>query len=112
MIETLSLGAPPPRRAVGPAIVATVCGWELGRVLANWSTLLLATGVVAFFMALVAFKHQWLVPVHEGAHVPGWLSGSSALGQVYEVVAVVITFFGLLVPFLSADGVARERRQR
>jgi ABC-type transport system involved in multi-copper enzyme maturation permease subunit len=90
----------------------TVCGWELRRVLATRSTLLLAAGVTAFFVALVTFKHQWLLPLSDRNHVLTWLYGSSPLGQVYEVVAVVMTFFGLLVPFLAADGVAREHRQR
>lgn len=92
--------------------VVTVCGWELRRVVAARSTLLLAAGVAAFFTALVGFKHQWLFPLDDRTHVLMWLYGSTALGQVYEMVAVVITFFGLLVPFLAADGVARDRRQR
>jgi ABC-type transport system involved in multi-copper enzyme maturation permease subunit len=95
MIETLSIG-----------------GWELRRVLATRSTPLLAAGITGFFVALVAFKHQWLLPLNDRGHVLTWLYGSSPLGQVYEVVAVVMTFFGLLVPFLAADGVAREHRQR
>jgi ABC-type transport system involved in multi-copper enzyme maturation permease subunit len=90
----------------------TVGGWELRRVLATRSTVLLAAGITGFFLALVAFKHQWLLPLNDRGHVLMWLYGSSPLGQVYEVVAVVITFFGLLVPFLAADGVAREHRQR
>jgi ABC-type transport system involved in multi-copper enzyme maturation permease subunit len=90
----------------------SVGGWELRRVLAARSTLLLAAGIVAFFMALTAFKHQWLVPLDDRGHVLMTLYGSTALGQVLQVVAVVVTFFGLLVPFLAADGVAREYRQR
>jgi ABC-type transport system involved in multi-copper enzyme maturation permease subunit len=90
----------------------TVGGWELRRVLATRSTLLLGAGITGFFLALVAFKHQWLLPLDDRSHVLMLLYGSSPLGQVYEVVAVVITFFGLLVPFLAADGVAREHRQR
>lgn len=109
---TLTIGATAGRRRGGPGFVATVCGWELRRLVATPSTLLLAGGVVAFFVALVTFKHQWLLPVNDRAHVMALLYGSSALGQTYELVAVVMTFFGLLVPFLSADGVARDRRQR
>ena len=95
MIETLSIG-----------------GWELRRMIANRSTPPLAAGITAFFAALVTFKHQWLLPLNDRAHVLLTLYGSSPLGQVYEVVAVLMTFFGLLVPFLAADGVAREHRQR
>jgi hypothetical protein len=95
MIETLSIG-----------------GWELRRVIASRSTLLLGAGITAFFVALVAFKHQWLLPLDDRTHVLVPLYGSSPLGEVYEVVAVVVTFFGLLVPFLAAEGVAREHRQR
>jgi ABC-type transport system involved in multi-copper enzyme maturation permease subunit len=95
-----------------PTLLPTVWGWELRRVLATRSTLLLAAGIAAFFVALVSFKHQWLLPLNDRSHVLMWLYGSSPLGQVYEVVAVVMTFFGLLVPFLAADGVAREHRQR
>jgi ABC-type transport system involved in multi-copper enzyme maturation permease subunit len=92
--------------------VATVCGWELRRVLASRSTLALAGATIAVFAALVTFKHQWLFPLDDRTHVLMWLYGSSSLGQVYEMVAVVLTFFGLLVPFLAADGVARDHRQR
>jgi ABC-type transport system involved in multi-copper enzyme maturation permease subunit len=90
----------------------SIGGWELRRVVAARSTLLLAAGIVAFFTALVAFKHEWLLPLDDRGHVLTTLYGSTALGQVYQVVAVVLTFFGLLVPFLAADGVAREHRQR
>jgi len=90
----------------------TIGGWELRRVLAARSTPLLASGILALFAALVAFKHQWLLPLNDRGHVLMWLYGSTSLGEVYQVVAVVITFFGLLVPFLAADGVAREHRQR
>ena len=55
---------------------------------------------------------MWLLPLNDQGHVLMTLYGSSALGQVYQVVAVVMTFFGLLVPFLAADGVARDHRQR
>ena len=95
MIATLSVGV-----------------WELRRVLAVRSTLLLAAGITAFFTAVVAFKHEWLLPLNDRSHVLISLYGSTALGQVYQVVAVVMTFFGLLVPFLAADGVGREHRQR
>jgi ABC-type transport system involved in multi-copper enzyme maturation permease subunit len=90
----------------------TIGGWELRRVLAARSTLLFAAGITAFFMALVAFKHTWVLPLNDRSHVMALLYGSTPLGTVYEVVAVVMTFFGLLVPFLAADGVAREHRQR
>jgi ABC-type transport system involved in multi-copper enzyme maturation permease subunit len=112
MIDTLSLGAAARRPAGGPGLAGAVCGWELRRVLASRSTLLLAAGVTGFFTALVLFKHQWLLPLNERGHVLAWLYGSTSLGQVYEVVAVVITFFGLLVPFLATDGVARDHRHR
>lgn len=112
IVETLSTGARTRRRAAVAALVSAVCGWELRRVVATRSTLVLAAGVTAFFIALVAFKHQWLLPINDRAHITVWLYGSSPLGQAYEVVAVVVTFFGLLVPFLGADGVARDHRQR
>ena len=112
MDETLSLRIPAGRRPGGLATVAAVWGWELRRLLATRSAFLLAGGVTLFFVALVAFKHQWLLPIDDRAHILLPLYGSSALGQGYEVVAVVITFFGLLVPFLATDGVARDRRQR
>jgi hypothetical protein len=98
MVDSLSIGAPAARRAGAPGVVAAVCGWELRRVVASRSTLAVAAGVSACFLGLVAFKHQWLLPVDDRAHVVAWLYGSSPLGQTYEVAAVVITFFGLLVP--------------
>jgi len=92
----------------------SVVKWELRRIAASLSNLGLAAGVFALFVGLVWVKHSWLIPVESG---PGRgvvldVVGSTALGTVFEVVALLLLFFGMLVPFVVADGVARDHRQR
>jgi ABC-type transport system involved in multi-copper enzyme maturation permease subunit len=92
----------------------SVVKWELQRIVASPSNFGLAVGVFALFVGLVWVKHSWLIPVESG---PGRgvvldVVGSTALGTVFEVVALLLLFFGMLVPFVVADGVARDHRQR
>ncbi len=92
----------------------SVVKWELRRIAASPANFGLAAGVFALFVGLVWVKHSWLIPVEKGAGrgVVLEVVGSSALGTVFEVVALLLLFFGMLVPFVVADGVARDHRQR
>jgi ABC-type transport system involved in multi-copper enzyme maturation permease subunit len=94
--------------------VAAVAGWELRRLAASPGNLGLVGATFAFFVALVWFKHSWAIPVETGAGRGVVLNvmGSTALGTVFEVVALLLLFFGMLVPFVVADAVSRDHRQR
>jgi len=94
------------------ATVVDVAGWEIRRILASPLNFLLLLALGAFFGAIVMFKHEWAVPVDDARHIDIVLVGASAFGQMYEVVAILLVFFGLVVPFLTADAVARDQKQR
>jgi len=92
----------------------SVVKWELRRIAASPANFGLAAGVFALFVGLVWVKHSWPVLVESGAGRGVVLNvvGSTALGTAFEVVALLLLFFGMLVPFVVADGVARDQRQR
>jgi ABC-type transport system involved in multi-copper enzyme maturation permease subunit len=94
--------------------ILVVAGWELRRLGASASNFGLAAGVFVLFAGLVWVKHRWAIPVENGSGRGVVLNviGSTALGTVFEVVALLLLFFGVLVPFVVADGVARDHRQR
>jgi ABC-type transport system involved in multi-copper enzyme maturation permease subunit len=94
------------------ATVADVAGWEIRRLLASRLNLWLLLALAGFFGAIVMFKHEWALPVDDARHIDIVLVGGSAFGQMYETVAVLLVFFGMVVPFLTADAVARDQRQR
>ena len=91
-----------------------VAAWELRRLAASPSNFAIVGVIFALFAGLVWVKHSWSVPVETGAGrgVVLTVLGSTALGTVFEVVALLLLFFGMLVPFVVADAVARDHRQR
>jgi ABC-type transport system involved in multi-copper enzyme maturation permease subunit len=91
-----------------------VAAWELRRLAASPSNFAIVGVIFALFAGLVWVKHTWAVPVETGAGrgVVLTVLGSTALGTVFEVVALLLLFFGMLVPFVVADAVARDHRQR
>lgn len=91
-----------------------VAGWELRRMAASPGNLAIAAGVFAFFAGLVLFKHEWAIPLETaaGRGVVLDVLGSTALGLIFEVVALLLLFFGVMVPFVTADAVARDQRRR
>jgi ABC-type transport system involved in multi-copper enzyme maturation permease subunit len=94
--------------------ILVVAGWELRRLGASAGNFGLVAGVFVLFAGLVWVKHSWAIPVESGSGRGVVLNviGSTALGTVFEVVALLLLFFGMLVPFVVADGVARDYRQR
>ena len=94
--------------------ILVVAGWELRRLAASVGNFGLVAGVFVLFVGLVWVKHSWAIPVESGSGRGVVLNviGSTALGTVFEVVALLLLFFGVLVPFVVADGVARDHRQR
>lgn len=94
--------------------IFVVAGWELRRLGTSAGNFGLMAGVFVLFVGLVWVKHSWAIPVESGSGRGVVLNvvGSTALGTVFEVVALLLLFFGVLVPFVVADGVARDHRQR
>jgi len=83
------------------------------RLLASWTNFGLVLCALALSSALILFKHRWFVPVEaaSGRSVPMTVLGSTGLGALYETTTS-LAFFGMVVIFIAADGVAHDRRQR
>jgi ABC-type transport system involved in multi-copper enzyme maturation permease subunit len=107
----VSMAVTPPVPAES-ATVVDVAAWEMRRLLASRINLLMLLALGALFGAIVVFKHEWAVPLDDVRHIDIQLLGASAFGQMYEIVAILLVFFGLVVPFLTADAVARDQKQR
>ena len=88
----------------------TVMTWELRRLAAGRASLITALLITLFFAAIVLIKHEWSIGLDPlaSAGVPIW--ASTSFGQAYEMVCVLLLFFGMLVPFLTTDAVARDYR--
>ena len=80
--------------------------------MADRTSLGLLGGLGVFFVAVVLFKHEWLLPVSDSQHLFIRVEASTAFGQLYLINSVLLIFFGMLVPFLSADAVARDQKRR
>jgi len=86
-----------------------VLGWELRRrVSSRRSWVLLACVALFFAVYLVLTAPLGITPT--GQPIPD--PETSPHGMLHEVVVVVLPLFGMLLPFLAADGVARDARQR
>jgi ABC-type transport system involved in multi-copper enzyme maturation permease subunit len=113
MSETEAVAARPLAEAQrSQATAVTVCAWELRRLLARRSTLVAALVLALFFVSIVLIKHQWTLPLDPASPQSVSILGSTAFGQVYEMVGVLLLFLGMVVPFLTTDAVARDRKQR
>ncbi len=88
----------------------TVMVWELRRLAAGRASVITALLITLFFAAIVLIKHEWSIGLDPlaSAGVPIW--ASTSFGQAYEMVCVLLLFFGMLVPFLTTDAVARDYR--
>jgi hypothetical protein len=95
-----------------PATALSVCGWELRRQLASRTTPILGAALALFFTAIVLFKHTWLLQTNDATHAGITVLASTAWGGMYAIVGVLLLFFGMVVPFLATDAVARDQRQR
>lgn len=90
-----------------------VIAWELRRLRANRRNWLLAGGVLLFCMALMGFKNSWARPVTDGAIGETVLIvGTSAIGLPYLIIFSALFMFGLVIPFISTEGVARDYKER
>jgi ABC-type transport system involved in multi-copper enzyme maturation permease subunit len=95
-----------------PVTPMSVMAWELRRLVADRNALWLLGGLGVFFAAVVIFKHEWLLPVNDATRQFIPVEGTTAFGEIYVINSVLLVFFGLLVPFLTADAVARDRARR
>lgn len=104
------------RRTTAPGggqAVREVLSWELRRLLSNRSTWALAAGAELFFVVLLLFKHSWQLNLSDRPGAASFtIVGSSAVGMLLEVVFAVLLLFGMCLPFVAADGVARDYRER
>lgn len=94
-------------------LAAATAAWELRRVLSRGTNFGLALCALGLSAALVLFKHTWFVPVEaaSGRSVPITVLGSTGLGALYETTTS-LAFFGMVVIFIAADGVAHDHRHR
>ncbi len=81
--------------------IIQVTGWELKHYSFNRSSW--AQGAVAFFLfiALMVIRNQW-----------GYVLGTTALGQLAELVYNLMLIFGIMLPFLVTDQVAHDYQER
>jgi hypothetical protein len=102
-----------PRAAATPRNnpLFAVFAWELRRQAAGRFGWVLAGAAFVFFTGLLWFKHGWLISLKDGGERV-LVQGSSALGLVHEVVYVELLLFGMFLPFVMAEAVARDYKQR
>jgi ABC-type transport system involved in multi-copper enzyme maturation permease subunit len=88
--------------------------WELRRLLASRLNFIVGLGAFSFFVALLGIKHEWLVPVETGGGHGAVLTvfGSTAVGVLFEIVGILLLFFGMLLPFLAAGAVSHDYQDR
>ncbi|MGI8915473.1 MAG: hypothetical protein ACR2JY_17100 [Chloroflexota bacterium] len=89
----------------------TVLTWELRRLAADRVGWGLGGGALLFFALLLWFKHSWNVQTSDGG-ARFLVLGSSAAGMLLEIVFVLLLIFDMFLPFVTAEGVARDYKQR
>ncbi|MEO8288269.1 MAG: ABC transporter permease subunit [Chloroflexota bacterium] len=112
-----------PLRAVMPAPspVSSVVVWELRRIASSRSMWLLV-GVAFLFFALITLllKDSQSLVYGEPQSVDGAMarpdtirvSGTSAWGMSITIPKYLLLVFGMLLPFVAVDGVARDFKRR
>ena len=78
-----------------------VTGWELKHFSASRSMWALGIAAFCFFTGLLGVRNQW-----------GYVLGTSALGQLAELVYDLMLVFGVILPFLITDQVAHDYQER
>ena len=81
--------------------IARLTGWELEHFLSSQSSWVLAAAAFCFFIGLLMVRNQW-----------GYVLGTTALGQLAELVYDLMLIFGLILPFLVTDQVAHDYQER
>jgi ABC-type transport system involved in multi-copper enzyme maturation permease subunit len=99
-------------RARKPNPVLSVLDWELRRLQANRLNWVIAVAVLLFFMGMIELKHVWLWPLKDGESARITIIGTSAFGFLFEFINVLLLFFGMFLPFVVTEAVARDFKQR
>jgi ABC-type transport system involved in multi-copper enzyme maturation permease subunit len=89
-----------------------VVSWELRRLRANRLNWVIAIAALLFFMGMIELKHVWLVPLKDGESTRITIIGASAFGLLFEFINVLLLFFGMFLPFVVTEAVARDAKQR
>ncbi len=95
-----------------PHPLRVVAGWELWRIASSRSSWI-AASVVFIFVLLITwtFKEIAIMGIMAPQEERISVHGSSAWGMAFTIPLVLLVF-GLAIPFLSAEGVARDFKQR
>jgi len=78
-----------------------VAAWDLRHFGASRSTWALGAAAFGFFVVLLGVRNQW-----------GYVLGTTALGQLAELVYDLMFVFGVMLPFLVTDRVAHDYQER
>lgn len=87
----------------------SVLGWELRRLRANRLSWVVASLALLFFLSLIWLKHSWL---NRKGDLTIPILGSTSLGLVYEITLILMLMLGMFLPFVAAEAVARDYKQR
>jgi hypothetical protein len=78
-----------------------VTAWELRHFGASRSGWALGAAAFGFFVVLLGVRNQW-----------GYVLGTTAMGQMAELVYDLMLVFGVVLPFLVTDRVAHDYQER
>ena len=87
-------------------LLASVTRWELKRLAASRSSWVMAGTALVGFVGILWVRHDW------GLADRLVLFGTTTYGQLSELVYELMVVFGVVLPFLAADAVAHDYKQR
>jgi ABC-type transport system involved in multi-copper enzyme maturation permease subunit len=96
--------------APAPNPLLQVAVWELKRLSVNiWSWVAAAISLL-LFLGIIWFKHAWTIPGPDRSIRV--VMGTSAVGLLLQFINALLLVFALFIPFVVADGVTRDYKQR
>ncbi len=110
-VEQKAAAAGRTERARKPDPVLSVLDWELRRLRANRLSWCFAGGVLLFFMGMIWVRHTWDWRLGDGTY-EGKIFISSAFGSLFTITFSLLPLFGMLLPFVASEAVARDYKQR
>ena len=107
-------GTPAQAAIERPHPLVRVMAWELRRFCASRLLWVQALGFFALSLFLTWSQDIPLTLNHANATVPfyGFLAGTSAWGLLLTLPTGTLLLLGVLLPFINADGVTRDRSRR
>jgi hypothetical protein len=113
-MTALTSSGKPTRTIQRPRLLARVIGWELRRFQASRIFWLQALGFFGLSLLLVWFEKIPLTLNHAQAVVPfdGYMAETSAWGLLRTLSTGALMLLGMLLPFINADGAARDLSRR